>query len=139
MKHYKSARQCFVSKFPFFLGSLQKMGALNWAKVVHEHQGWRLISCIWLHAGLVHLIVNMLSLLFIGIRLEQQFGFGKLPVCNCCFISSLLPWHANLSGSSTLIEYFTYYLAILIFVWTTSLCFNIETPLADSVLELMGS
>ncbi|PWZ29346.1 RHOMBOID-like protein 3 [Zea mays] len=52
------------------------MGALNWAKVVHEHQGWRLISCIWLHAGLVHLVVNMLSLLFIGIRLEQQFGFG---------------------------------------------------------------
>ncbi|KAL6646291.1 hypothetical protein ACP70R_017899 [Stipagrostis hirtigluma subsp. patula] len=58
--------------------TLQKMGALNWAKVVHDHQGWRLISCIWLQAGLVHLIVNMLSLLFIGIRLEQQFGFDVL-------------------------------------------------------------
>lgn len=56
------------------------MGALNWAKVVHEHQGWRLISCIWLHAGLVHLVVNMLSLLFIGIRLEQQFGFVRIGV-----------------------------------------------------------
>ncbi|WVZ91794.1 hypothetical protein U9M48_037920 [Paspalum notatum var. saurae] len=60
--------------------TLEKMGALNWAKVVHEHQGWRLISCIWLHAGLVHLIVNMLSLLFIGIRLEQQFGFVRIGV-----------------------------------------------------------
>ncbi|CAO2190411.1 unnamed protein product [Urochloa humidicola] len=60
--------------------TLQKMGALNWAKVVHEHQGWRLISCIWLHAGLVHLVVNMLSLLFIGIRLEQQFGFVRIGV-----------------------------------------------------------
>nr|CAB3483725.1 unnamed protein product [Digitaria exilis] len=58
--------------------TLEKMGALNWAKVVHEHQGWRLISCIWLHAGLVHLVVNMLSLLFIGIRLEQQFGFVRI-------------------------------------------------------------
>ena len=57
--------------------SLEKMGALDWAKVVHQHQGWRLISCIWLHAGLIHLVINMLSLLFIGIRLEQQFGFGK--------------------------------------------------------------
>jgi hypothetical protein len=35
-------------------------------------------GCNWLHAGLIHLVVNMLSLLFIGIRLEQQFGFGKL-------------------------------------------------------------
>nr|AWA45176.1 Rhomboid-like protein [Saccharum spontaneum] len=60
--------------------TLEKMGALNWAKVVHEHQGWRLISCIWLHAGLVHLVVNMLSLLFIGIRLEQQFGFVRIGV-----------------------------------------------------------
>ena len=93
---YNSAYQGFVLKWPFLLGSLEKMGALNWAKVVHEHQGWRLISCIWLHAGLVHLIVNMLSLLFIGIRLEQQFGFCKLLVCNCWFIMSLLPRYINL-------------------------------------------
>lgn len=61
----------------FLFASLEKMGALDWNKIVHQHQGWRLISCIWLHAGLIHLVVNMLSLLFIGIRLEQQFGFGK--------------------------------------------------------------
>ncbi|KAL5229554.1 hypothetical protein ABZP36_028330 [Zizania latifolia] len=60
--------------------TLEKMGALDWAKVVHQHQVWRLISCIWLHAGLIHLIVNMLSLLFIGIRLEQQFGFVRIGI-----------------------------------------------------------
>lgn len=52
------------------------MGALEVNKVVHEHQAWRLLSCIWLHAGLFHVLANMLSLLFIGIRLEQEFGFG---------------------------------------------------------------
>lgn len=52
------------------------MGALDVRKVVHEHQGWRLISCIWLHAGVIHVLANMLSLLLIGIRLEQEFGFG---------------------------------------------------------------
>nr|AIY60747.1 rhomboid protein Ginbi_RBL8c [Ginkgo biloba] len=60
--------------------TLDKMGALNWSKVVHHHQGWRLITCIWLHAGVVHLLANMLSLLFIGIRLEQQFGFVRIGV-----------------------------------------------------------
>ncbi|XP_071723549.1 RHOMBOID-like protein 2 [Rutidosis leptorrhynchoides] len=58
--------------------TLEKLGALVWRKVVHEHQGWRLISCIWLHAGVIHLLANMLSLVFIGIRLEQQFGFLRV-------------------------------------------------------------
>lgn len=52
------------------------MGALDWDKVEHKHQGWRLFTCIWLHAGVIHLVANMLSLVFIGIRIEQQFGFG---------------------------------------------------------------
>ena len=56
--------------------SLTKMGALRWDDVVNHHQAWRLVTCIWLHAGVVHLAANMLSLVFIGIRLEQQFGFG---------------------------------------------------------------
>nr|AIY60706.1 rhomboid protein Lonja32412 [Lonicera japonica] len=60
--------------------TLEKLGALEWNKVVHKHQGWRLISCMWLHAGIVHLIVNMLSLVFIGIRLEQQFGFVRIGI-----------------------------------------------------------
>ncbi|RDX58658.1 RHOMBOID-like protein 1 [Mucuna pruriens] len=55
--------------------TLQKMGALDVSRVVHRHQGWRLISCMWLHAGVFHLLANMLGILVIGIRLEQEFGF----------------------------------------------------------------
>ncbi|KAJ3692718.1 hypothetical protein LUZ60_011813 [Juncus effusus] len=58
--------------------TLEKMGGLSWDKVVNSHQGWRLITSIFLHAGLIHLIINMFSLLFIGIRLEQQFGFLRV-------------------------------------------------------------
>lgn len=55
--------------------TLQKMGALDVGRVVHRHQGWRLITCMWLHAGVFHLLANMLGILVIGIRLEQEFGF----------------------------------------------------------------
>lgn len=66
---------------------LQKMGALDVKKVVDGHQGWRLITCNWLHGGVFHLLANMLSLLVIGIRLERDFGFSM-----CCLIhSSCLP------------------------------------------------
>lgn len=60
--------------------TLEKLGALRWSKVVHGHQGWRLVTCIWLHAGVIHLLANMLSLIFIGIRLEQQFGFVRVGI-----------------------------------------------------------
>ncbi|KAK2664646.1 hypothetical protein Ddye_003220 [Dipteronia dyeriana] len=60
--------------------ALEKLGALEWTKVVHGHQGWRLITCMWLHAGVIHLLANMLSLVFIGIRLEQQFGFVRVGI-----------------------------------------------------------
>ena len=50
---------------------LDKLGSLEWDKVVEKHEGWRLLTCIWLHAGVIHLAANMLSLVFIGIRLEH--------------------------------------------------------------------
>ncbi|CAM0870446.1 unnamed protein product [Alopecurus aequalis] len=58
--------------------TLEKMGALVWAKTVHGHEGWRLVTSMWMHAGVLHLLANMLSLLFIGLRLEQQFGYIRI-------------------------------------------------------------
>lgn len=58
--------------------TLEKMGALDVDKVIHHHEGWRLITCMWLHGGVFHLLANMLSLLVIGIRLEQEFGFVRI-------------------------------------------------------------
>ncbi|PRQ17809.1 putative peptidase S54, rhomboid [Rosa chinensis] len=60
--------------------TLEKMGGLQWYKVVHGNEAWRLIACIWLHAGVIHVLANMLSLVFIGIRLEQQFGFVRVGI-----------------------------------------------------------
>ncbi|KAG1339231.1 RHOMBOID-like protein 6, mitochondrial [Cocos nucifera] len=58
--------------------TLLNMGALDVNRVVHGNQGWRLVTCMWLHAGVIHVLANMLSLLFIGIRLEREFGFVRI-------------------------------------------------------------
>ncbi|KAL3518183.1 hypothetical protein ACH5RR_020772 [Cinchona calisaya] len=58
--------------------TLLKMGALEVKRVVERHQIWRMFTCMWLHAGLFHVFANMLSLLFVGIRLEQEFGFVRV-------------------------------------------------------------
>ncbi|CAN8293933.1 unnamed protein product [Cochlearia groenlandica] len=81
----------FLSRFSFqpfrenpFLGpsssTLEKMGALQWTKVVKGDEKWRLVTSMWLHAGIIHLIVNMFDLIIIGIRLEQQFGFIRVGI-----------------------------------------------------------
>lgn len=86
--------------------TLDKMGALDWNKLVNDHQGLRLVTCIWLHAGVVHLLANMLSLLFIGIRLEQQFGFVPVGIIymlsgiSGSVLSSLFIQHSIAVGAS---------------------------------------
>ncbi|CAI0395451.1 unnamed protein product [Linum tenue] len=60
-----------------FLGpsssTLDKMGALRKTRLAN-HQTWRILSSPWLHAGLIHLIVNLISIIFLGIFLEQEYG-----------------------------------------------------------------
>ncbi|KAJ9565417.1 hypothetical protein OSB04_001383, partial [Centaurea solstitialis] len=70
-----SARTPFSALLP-----PQRMGALDADKVIQERQQWRILTCMWLHAGVFHIFANMLSLLSVGIRLEQEFGFRCFPV-----------------------------------------------------------
>lgn len=48
-------------------------------KVVEDGQAWRLVTCMWLHAGVFHVFANMLSFVFVGFRMEEEFGFGTHP------------------------------------------------------------
>ncbi|CAE6019068.1 unnamed protein product [Arabidopsis arenosa] len=108
---YCSAR--FLGRFAFqpmkenpLLGpsslTLEKMGALDVSMVVHNHEVWRLFTCIWLHAGVFHVLANMLSLIFIGIRLEQEFGFVRIGLLYMIsgFGGSLLSSLFNRAGIS---------------------------------------
>ncbi|CAH1432466.1 unnamed protein product [Lactuca virosa] len=60
--------------------TLLKLGALEFKKTVEEREEWRIVTCMWLHAGVFHVLANMMGLVFIGSRLEQEFGFLKIGV-----------------------------------------------------------
>ncbi|WP_143304912.1 rhomboid family intramembrane serine protease [Chitinophaga vietnamensis] len=45
-------------------------GANYWPLTITEHQYWRLFSSMFLHAGMWHLVTNMLGLFIAGIFLE---------------------------------------------------------------------
>ncbi|GLT69465.1 hypothetical protein SLA2020_416140 [Shorea laevis] len=54
--------------------TLDKVGALQRKYFAEKHQMWRLFTCTWLHAGVVHLIINLGCIIFVGIHLERDFG-----------------------------------------------------------------
>lgn len=42
------------------------MGAKDTALIVNQHQWYRLVTPMFLHAGVIHYLLNMLALWFIG-------------------------------------------------------------------------
>ncbi|MED6171413.1 Retinoblastoma-like protein 1 [Stylosanthes scabra] len=74
-KNSASCIATFLGRFSFQPFKENPLLGPSSLTVVHRHQGWRLITCMWLHGGVFHLLANMLGILIIGIRLEQEFGF----------------------------------------------------------------
>lgn len=59
--------------------TLLKWGA-NFRPVTLEGEWWRLLTCCFLHIGVLHLLMNMYALLFIGILLEPRLGSTRFFV-----------------------------------------------------------
>ena len=54
--------------------NLFMQGALVPAVAFETEHLHRLISAAWLHAGLVHLLGNVLVIILVGVPLEQRLG-----------------------------------------------------------------
>ncbi|KDO45208.1 hypothetical protein CISIN_1g023789mg [Citrus sinensis] len=60
------------------ISTLRDLGGLDRNLIVRKNQKYRLLSSMWLHAGIIHLVVNMTSLMLVSYRLEQEFGFARI-------------------------------------------------------------
>ncbi len=94
--------------------TLLKFGA-NYLPLVKAGQIWRLLTCAFLHIGLIHLLVNMYSLFVIGSQVETFMGKWKFLVIY--FISAI-------SGS------------LLSLAWTSG---GISAGASGAIFGLMGS
>ncbi len=55
-------------------GVLGQIGALSYESVFETGQWWRIITHIYLHAGIIHLTLNMIALLLVGKVIERKIG-----------------------------------------------------------------
>lgn len=53
------------------------MGAKNAALIVYRYEYWRLLTPMLLHAGFIHLAVNVLIQLRVGVMLELEWGLAR--------------------------------------------------------------
>ena len=59
---------------------MYNMGAMTSDSVLFNHQYWRLVTSMFLHFGLSHLVNNMISLSFLGSMLEKRMGHLKFAI-----------------------------------------------------------
>lgn len=53
---------------------LLQLGGLKSEAVIQDQEGYRLVTALVLHAGIIHLVINMLALQFIGGPVERVHG-----------------------------------------------------------------
>lgn len=77
--------------------SLIEWGA-NYTPLTLGGQWWRLLTCCFLHIGIVHLLMNMYALIYIGLMLEPHLGkkrfLASYLITGILASATSLWWHA---------------------------------------------
>ena len=55
-------------------GILGQWGSMSFVKVFSEYQVWRCVTHIYLHAGLIHMTMNLVALIIAGKYVEKIYG-----------------------------------------------------------------
>lgn len=100
--------------------SLIKWGA-NFKPLTLGGEWWRIITCCFVHIGIIHLFMNMYALLYIGVLLEPLVGKDRFAVAYlltgvCSSIASLW-WHdfnVSAGASGAIFGMYGVFLALLL-------------------------
>lgn len=104
--------------------TMVRFGAKDTSLILYRQQWWRLFSPIFLHAGVIHILSNVLIQLRVGGYLNLVFGnanwcwiylvsglFGN--VCSCCF----LPDSVGVGSSGALLGMLSAWIVWIVFRW----------------------
>jgi len=99
--------------------SLLKWGG-NFRPATMDGEWWRLFTCIFLHIGIIHLLMNMYALFFIGLLLEPHLGrlrfLSAYLFTGVAASTASLWWHADTisaGASGAVFGMYGFFLAML--------------------------
>ncbi|MGE5394304.1 MAG: rhomboid family intramembrane serine protease [Candidatus Saccharibacteria bacterium] len=121
--------------------SLIDWGA-NFRPVTLEGQGWRLLTACFLHIGILHLLMNMYALVYIGLLLEPYLGKTRFLAAYLItgIASSLvsLCWHDVTISAGASGAIFGMYGVFLALLTTNVLSKSLKKALMTSILFFVG-
>ena len=112
---------CFsgVSVFAPTTQNLIQWGA-NVRVLTLDGQWWRILTCVFVHIGVFHVLFNMYALLYIGVLLERKLGWFRFLVAYLLtgIMASMasLYWHPNVlsaGASGAIFGMYGVFLALL--------------------------
>jgi rhomboid protease GluP len=110
----------------------------NYRPVTIEGQWWRLITSCFIHKGILHLVMNMYALVYIGLLLEPQIGKTRILTAylltGIAASSTSLRWHDNVISAGASGAIFGLY-GIFIALLTTNI---IDKKIHGSLLASIG-
>ena len=117
--------------------TLIRMGAKDSYLIVNDDESWRLISSIFLHAGLVHYFLNTLAVWFLGKAIETSHGalaasiLFVIPAIGGTILSAIfLPEYITVGASGGIFG--------LIGACLADICMNWKLLFSDFVTENGG-
>jgi len=109
----------------------------NWRSVTLAGEWWRLLTCCFVHIGVIHLLFNMYALLMVGIHLEPLLGRVRLLalyVITGVFASvTSLWWHDNTVSAGASGAIFGLYGVFLALLTTDLLHKDVRRQLLSSI------
>jgi rhomboid protease GluP len=125
-----------VSFFEPTTQDLLRWGA-NLRGITLEGQGWRLITNVFLHIGIFHILLNMYALVYIGIVLEPYLGKARFAAAYLFtgIIASLtsIYWHPNTVSAGASGAIFGMYGVFLAMLTTNFIDKTVRKPLLLSI------
>jgi rhomboid protease GluP len=119
---------------------------LNWGAnfrpLTLEGQWWRLLTACFVHIGILHLLLNMYALLYIGILLEPYLGrsrfFAAYLITGIAASLASLWWHDFTISAGASGAIFGMYGVFLALLTTNLLDKSVKKALLTSILVFVG-
>lgn len=88
-------------------GKIGTIGSMSKAKVFIDGEWWRLFLHMYLHAGVLHMLFNVLALLFVGKAVEKKMGslpyfllYHAIVVVNAIIMCLIFPESVSVGASA---------------------------------------
>ena len=82
-------------------------GSMSYNAVFHDRQYWRIITNIYLHAGLLHMVFNMVALICVGRYIEKKIGsimyalwFNIIAMVDAIMVCMIFPGEVSVGASA---------------------------------------